>query len=102
MVAMQFVMTGVSAMISNKYDPFSDFTSLLVIAMWLVLIHWTKKLVVFVATRVFNVWDYKKFHSAKVGVGKGEEKEKEGDKLEISEYSLIDMKEANEGNGSAL
>jgi hypothetical protein len=57
--SMQFVLTGIYAMVYNEYDPFADFASLLVIAFWLVVTHFSVKTIIWFATKVLNVWNYK-------------------------------------------
>lgn len=81
-IAMQFVQIGISAMVSNSYDPFSDFGSLLVINSWLLTTHFITRLVILIATKVFNIWDYKKFHSSSVSVERNVGSEE-------SDYNLV-------------
>lgn len=64
--SMQFVLTGVSAMISHEYDPFDDFGSLLIIIFWIILTALAVKGIKWFGTKVINIWNYKQFHSNQV------------------------------------
>lgn len=83
--SMQFVLTGVSAMISNKYDPFDDFGSLLIIIFWVIFTFLTVKGVTWFATKIFNLWNYKQFHSNQVFV------EEECREPELSQHKLVQL-----------
>lgn len=60
---MFFVVAGASTIISHNYDPFYDFTSLLVSVFWLLSTHLTTNIMILFATRIVNIWDYKHYNN---------------------------------------